>query len=47
MTEARQLEVGRRTGLSEAEARQLLAAAGDRTPAPAGRSYKSIVLATR
>ncbi len=44
MAEARQLEVGRRTGLTEAEARTLLAAAGDRTPAPAGRSYKSIVL---
>ena len=45
MTEERQLEARRRNGLSEAEARRLLAAAGDRSPAPAGRSYRNIVLA--
>ncbi len=45
MTEARQPEVRRRTGLSEADARRLLAAAGERSPAPAGRSYRNIVLA--
>ncbi len=45
MTEPRQLDVRRRTGLSEADARRLLAAAGDRSPAPAGRSYRNIVLA--
>ncbi len=45
MMEERQLEARRRNGLSEAEARRLLAAAGDRSPAPAGRSYRNIVLA--
>ena len=45
MTEPRQPDVRRRTGLSEADARRLLAAAGERSPAPAGRSYRNIVLA--
>ena len=43
MTEAGQVGAARHTGLSEAEARRLLEQAGDRSPAPAGRSYSSIV----